>query len=84
MSRLSEYIRDVIPSTNPMGISPAYVLGLPWLTYLILVVGALAILLRRSFVAAVLTVVLGSPAVGVASIAVLGAAVWDPARSRSG
>lgn len=68
-----QYVTEVIPSTHAMGISPAYLSGLPWLTYVLLGFGLAVTWFRRSFGSAVATVVFGSPAVGVASLALLGA-----------
>ena len=70
-----EYLRVVIPGTTAMGLSPAAILAMPWITYVLLAVGVGVILARRSFAAAVFTVVFGSPAIGVASLAMIGAAL---------
>lgn len=70
-----DYVRNVLPSTNPMGISPAHLLGLPWLTYVILAVGLFVTIRFASFGAAIFTMVFGSPAVGVAGLAQLLAAI---------
>lgn len=70
------YIREVIPGVAPMSLSPAAILGVPALTYVLVAAAALATwALRRrpalSFAAAILGLTFASPAVGFASLALL-------------
>jgi hypothetical protein len=78
-----EYIRVVVPSINPMGYSPAVILSAPWLTYVLLAIGVAAVVMRRSFRAAILTIVFGTPGIGVASLGMLGALLENRAPQAS-
>ena len=70
------YLTQVIPSTEPMGLSAASLLHLPVITYALLGAGVAAVLLLRSrpamsYAAAVITAVLGWPSLGIASLSLL-------------
>ena len=67
-----QYVHEVVPTTKAIGIAPAALLGLPWWTsWAILVAGLVVVWLHRSYAAAVVAVVLGSPAIGIAGLAQL-------------
>jgi hypothetical protein len=58
-----QYVREVVPATEPMGF------GFAW--WLILPVSLALVIWKRSYAAAVVAVVLGSPAVGFAGLAMV-------------
>lgn len=70
------YLRDVLPATEPMGISVGYLSGAPALGYLAALIGlAAAWLLRRqaatSYAINSLTAILAWPSLGIASLSIL-------------
>jgi alpha-1,2-mannosyltransferase len=70
------YVTQVVPSTQAMGISAAYLFQAPAATYLLLALGVGAVVILRhrtdtSYALAVLTAVLAWPSLGVASLAML-------------
>jgi hypothetical protein len=70
------YLREVLPATEPMGISVGYLSGAPALGYLAALIGlAAAWLLRRlmatSYAISALTAILAWPSLGIASLSIL-------------
>lgn len=70
------YVTQVVPSTQAMGISAAYLFQAPAATYVLLVLGVGAVLLVRrnaqtAYALAAMTAVLAWPSLGVASLAML-------------